>query len=357
MVLTVRQRNALKNAPPKTRSSLLRNFNSQTAKVRTQKLPQRRPTQPPRQVVAKVPRPLRMERHPLNAFNNIHLPLPERTAPYIVTSLVESLEISTASYGQVVIVAQRSGYDPEFNLGPVTDYIAIAYNAADTVDKADSSLLTPLKVARHKLADGLPRVTASTYLSLKHRLHNLSAHVECLGTTGAGMPPGDTFIGRVTMAETGSTSSAFRNNESYYDAFVDKARTVGNLRSVTNAALQRQPVTIHAVVAEPVRYNEWSDLYIPSTSTSINSLDMWPGLTPLIWYIPPQIGTSVVSFRMNIAMQFCSRHPDVLVARANHRQFEPSTHTAWNAAVSSVEDVGEAVGVYNVGRAFVSAVL
>jgi len=306
--------------------------------------------------VAKVPRPLRMERHPLNAFNNIHLPLPERTAPYITTSLVESLEVSTASYGQVVIVAQRSGYDPEFNLGPVTDYIAIVYNAADTVDKADSALLTPLKVARHKLADGLPRGYNSTYFSLKHRLHNLSARIECLGTTGAGMPPGDTFVGRVTMAETGSTSSAFRNASTYYDAFVDKARSVGVLRSITNASLQRRPLTMHAIVAEPERYKEWSDLYIPPASAGINALDTWPGLTPLIWYIPPQIGDSVVSFRMNIAMQFCSRHPDVLVARANHRQQEPSTHSAWNAAVSSVEDIGEAIGAYDVGRVVAAVV-
>jgi len=357
MVLTVRQRKALKNAPPKARSSLLRNFNSQTAKVRTQNPPQRRPSQPPRPVVAKVPRPLRMERHPLSAFNNLHLPLPDRTAPYITTSLIESLELSTASYGQVVIVVQRSGYDPELALGPVTDFIAIVYNAADTLDKVDSSLLTPLKVVRHKLADGLPRGPNPVFYSLKHRLHKLSARISCLGTTGAGMPPGDTFIGRVTMAETGTTGSAFRSSSTYYDAFVDKARTVGALRSVNNAAIQRQPLDIHAIVSEPIRYQEWSDLYVPPSSLSINQLDTWPGLTPLIWYIPPQIGESVVSFRMNIAMQFCSRHPDIIVARANHRQHEPSTHAAWNAAVSSVEDVGEAVGAYNVGRAFVAAVL
>lgn len=297
-----------------------------------------------------------MESHPLNAFNNMHLPLSERTAPYITTSLIESLEVNTESYGQVVIIAQRSGYDPEFNLGPVTDYIAFVYNQNDKVDTTDSNLMTPLKFARHKLADGLPRGASTQYFSLKHRLHKLSARIECLGTSGAGMPPGDTYIGRVTMAETGSTSSAFRDSMTYYNAFIDKARSVGVIRSIPNASLQRRPLTVHAVVAESMRYNEWSDLYIPNTNTQLNLLDTWPGLTPLIWYIPPQVGTSTVSFRLNIAMQFCSRHPDVVVARANHRQHEPSSSSAWNTAVASVEDIGDAIAAYD-GARVVAAVL
>jgi len=354
MTLKPKQLAQVNKAPQANKASMRAMFERQNAQSPGQSQPQpkrraQRPTpvqqQQQQQQLQKqqqqgkpqsVPRTLD---YAFDGFDKRHLPLDEVTAPYTTTNFVSTMEFTSQhDMDQVIVVCPRMSVSQENYLGPLTDYIAMRYDAAEAIDGS----IPALQEVRSPIIDA-PAVTAALqYSSVRARLHNMSVKLECLGTNTGLYPPGSVYMGTVPVIETGLYSKGNDEGLTIKQAWADDSIMVGYIKSISAASLVEQPAVLHAAVAENVSYKSWRDMSVPASSTNKGALSFSTALEPIVLYVPRAgaIGT-VVNYRVVIGQQWCSRHPHNVMLRSTQKQHPPTSSVDWQRALGAVKDVGE----------------
>lgn len=342
--MNAKQKATLSSATPAQRSSMKKSL-AGPAQPKAKGRPDRRARNGRRAPVAQIPRPLatsqaggRHASRAFNAFDKFHLPLDEVTAPYAVTDFMGVMEFeSSVTIDQVVVICPRV-YNQEVSTGPLTDYIAIRYDASETLTGPISSLET----LRAPIIDAPAVKDTWQYTSVRARLHNLSAKLECMGTNTGLYPPGSAWLGTVPCIEPGPTSvGASEVTLTLKQAWAEDSIAVGYLKSTSAAALVDKPAFVHAAIAENVSYKTWRDLSVPPSSTVVGSMPFSTAMEPIVIYIPKcGAGTTVVNYRLTVAQQWCSRHPHNIMIRSTQKQHPATKPDLWNKVVSSVKNAG-----------------
>jgi hypothetical protein len=278
-------------------------------------------------------------KYAFDGFDKRHLPVDELTAPYTVTNFTTTMDFaSSATIDQVIVVCPRLLNPQEFYLGPLTDYVAMRYDAAETI----TGTIPILEAVRCPIIDKPALGVSNNHMSVRARLHNQSIRLSCLGTNTGLYPPGSVYVGTVPMIETGSLSAGATEALSIKQAWADDSIAVGFIKSVSAAKLQERAFTLDSAVAENVSYKSWSDMAVIADSTDKGSLPFGTALEPIVLYIPRAgAATTVVNYRLEIGQQWCSRHPHNVMLRSTQKQHPATTPSLWHAAVGAVKDVGE----------------
>jgi hypothetical protein len=345
MTLTARQTAQVNKAPSSQKVALQSLYKRQNAQAAKQKPPP--PRQAKKRVAASaVPKSLK---YAFDGFDKRHLPLDELTAPYTTTNFTTVMDFgSSATMDQVIVVCPRLLDRQEFYLGPLTDYIAMRYDASETI----AGTIPTLEVSRCPIIDKPAPEDANLHLSVRARLHNQSIRLSCLGTNTGLYPPGSVYIGTVPMIETGSASTGAAEALSIKQAWADDSIAVGYLKSVPAARLQERPFALNSAVAENVSYKSWRDMVVPASTTDLGSLPFSTSLEPIVLYIPRAgAGSTVVNYRLEVGQQWCSRHPHNVMLRSTQKQHPATAPSLWHAAVGAVKDVGEHLAAHAGGAA------
>lgn len=238
---------------------------------------------------------------------------------------------------KIIVVCPRVRLDQELYIGPLTDYIAMMYNA----DMSISGTMDPLKTVRSPIINK-PALTANTqYASVRARLHNLSVKLECLGTNTGLYPPGSIYLGSVPALETGSSSTPAEDQMKAREAWAEDSIEVGYLRSIPAASLVEKPVQLDAAIAENMSYKTWRDLMVPGNNVHLGSMSFSTAMEPIVLYLPRVgDGTTEVQYRLVIGQQWCSRHPHNVMLRATQKQHGATTPDLWHKAAAAVKDIG-----------------
>jgi len=337
MTLTAKQAMQVQKAPQGQKAALRALYKRQNAgATKPMRPPQRQPTRQARALA--VPRSLA---YAFDGFDKRHLPVDEMTAPYTTTNFTTVMEFgSSVSMDQVIVVCQRQLSEQEYHLGPMTDYVAMRYDAAETI----SGTIPTLDAVRCPIIDTPARQATNIYLSVRARLHNQSVRLSCVGTNTGLYPPGSVFIGTVPMIETGPLSTGSHESLTIKKAWAEDSIAVGYIKPVSAAKLQECPLVLDSSVAESVSYKMWRDMVVPYTDKDLGSMDFSTALEPIVLYIPRAgAGTTVVNYRLEIGQQWCSRHPHNIMLRSTQKQHPATPPNLWHAAVGAVKDVGEQV--------------
>lgn len=357
MDLTPNQRAALDRAPGKRAKARLRAGYARQNKGSAQPQRQSQPDQRTRRVagnnprargathqpLVRVPRPVSLD-YAFNGFDKRHLPVDECTAPYTVTNFITPMEFhSAANMDKVIVVAPRMhggtytvGGDQQ-SLGPFTDFIAMEYDASETV----TGTIPTLQIIRCPIIEKPALTTEYQYFSVRARLHNLSVRLECLGTNTGLYPPGAVYIGTVPSIEGGHGTVHGTTGETLKIAWAEDSIQTGYLRSLSAASLIEKPFDINSAIAENVSYKTWRDFYLPKSADALGSLAFATSLEPIVLYIPRcGSGETVVNYRINIGQQWCSRHPFNVMLRSTQKQYKATSPDLWHKAVSVVKDTG-----------------
>jgi len=355
MTLTRKQQAAVSSVPPARRAALRATFNRQNPATGQQPQQRAPPNGRPRQrpapanqrtapkALARIPRPLPSGnlQFAFNAFDKRHLPLDELTAPYTTTNFIGVMPVVTKSdQDQIIVVCPRfmqNNGGQEFYAGPLSDYIAMKYDANETV----AGTIPTTDSLRSPIIDMPAKTSADQFTSVRARLHNLSVKVECLGTSSGLYPPGSVYIGTVPCIETGWPSKGAAAGLTIKTAWADDSIAVGYLKSFPAASLIERPAFVNSAVAENVSYKSWRDLAVPSSATDIGSLGFSTALEPIVLYFP-RCGheNSGVDYRVVIGQQWCSRHPHNVMLRSTQKQHTATPPSLWHSAISAVKDVG-----------------
>lgn len=342
MALTPSQQVQVAKALPARKSALRAQYGRQNNTGQNQQKPKSKMQRPqPKRAPARkgpgaIPRSLGFA---FDAFDKRHMPLDEVTAPYTVTNFINTMEFSSKiDMDQLVVVCPRKLFRQESYLGPMTDYIAMRYDASETV----SGTTPALEALRSPIINQPAQAATDTHLSVRARLHNMSVKLECLGTNTGLYPPGAAYIGTVPCIETGSNSTGASESLTVKTAWADDSISVGYLKSVAAASLINKPVLLHSAVAENTSYKAWDDMVVPSTGAAIGALPFSTALEPIVIYIPKAgAGSTAVTYRITIGQQWCSRHPHNIMLRSTQKQHPASPPSEWHKALSAVKDVGE----------------
>jgi len=290
-----------------------------------------------------------------DGFDKRHLPVDETTAPYATTNFLGTMEFgSSHDIDQVIVVCPRSTGNQESHVGPLTDFIAMRYDAHENV----SANVPTLDTLRSPVIGAPDRdATVHQHYSVRGRLHNMSVRLTCTGTNEGLVPPGSAYVGAVPMIETGSFSMPSKDALSIKRAWAEDNIAVGYIRPVSAASLQAKSVVIHSAVAENVAYKSWNDFIVPPITTNLGALPMRTTLEPIVIYIPKCGNTStVVNYRLEVGQQWCTRHPFDIMMRSTQKQHMPTDSNTWQSAICSVKDVGEHLLARGAGMAADAAV-
>jgi hypothetical protein len=273
-----------------------------------------------------------------DGFNKRHMALDERTAPYSVSNFISTMEIDTAHDKDIIVlVAPRVYYAQEVYSGPMTDYIAMAYDASILMGATMATL--PDKVLRSPVINHPPSTATALYASTRLRLHNLSVKLECLGVNTGLYAQGGVFVGRVPMIETGPATGV--PSISLKTAWYDDSVSVGYLKSVSASQLLTDPLFVHSCIAENVSYKTWRDIAVPASTVDIGSLGVSTCLEPIIIYIPRAgTDTSHVKYRVSVGQQWCTRHPHDVAMRATQTPHDATAPSLFQRAVTQAAEVG-----------------
>lgn len=343
MNLSPKQEARLALTPPAEKAKLKAQYKEQRAQNAQAKkkaqAPRQQQQQPPQRALARTTTQVPMSyKYAFDGFDKRHLPLDEVTSPYTTSNFDTIMEFqSKHNVGQVIVVCQRSLYSQETYVGPDTDYIAMMYDDTETIDGSIPTTLT----ARAPIVNAPDRAETKTDFSVRGRLHNLSARLECLGTNTGLYPPGSVYIGKVPCIETGAHSEAAKESLTVKQAWADDSIAVGYLKSYPAAYLVSSPVVVHSTIAENVAYKSWNDFAVPATTTDLGSMGFKTALEPIILYIPKcgAAGT-VVDYRLILGQQWCSRHPHDIIVRSTQKQHGSTPPDMWHKVVAAAKDAG-----------------
>lgn len=354
MTLTKKQQAQIAKAAKDRRASLRAAFERQNASQK-QAAPAKKKTtsaQPQRARAMAKPgpkSPADQLTHAFNAFVPRHLPFDETTAPYTVTNLVGIIEFASSDlHDKVLVIAPRvyntaeshGGQVLQGPVGPMTDYLAVLYDAG----LSHTSAITHLKSLRSAVI-GTPSHEQTVQLfTTRGRLHNLSAKIECLGMNNGMLPPGAAYVGRVPTLETYSYHAETSGAQDLLASWVEPAISTGLLQSVPAASLLSNPLTMHSTVAETIAYKQWHDFVVPGTGTNIANLPLSKALEPILVYVP-KCGASgaEVNYRITVGQEWCTRHPHNVLLRATQKQHDATPPGIWHSAVSAAKRVGDSL--------------
>lgn len=336
MALTAKQMAQVAKAPAGQKAGLKAMYQRQNANA-----PKKNRNKPPQRYArsgALVPAPKGLL-YAFDGFDKRHLPLDELTAPYTTTNFVTVMEFgSSPSMDQVIVVCPRTTNSQEFYTGPLSDFIAVQYDAAEVV----SGSIPVLNTARCPLIDEPARTSEWQHFSVRARLHNMSVRVTCTGTNTGLYPPGSIYVGTVPMIETDDTSTGHAEQLTIKRAWAEDSISVGYIKPVSAVALQERPLTLHASIAENVSYKSWRDVIVPPTGHNEGSLPFSTALEPIVIYVPRAgAGTTVVNYRLEIGQQWCTRHPHNIMLRSTQKQHRATPPNMWHSAVAAVKNIGE----------------
>lgn len=302
MTLTAKQQAQVNKAPQSQKAAMRAAFTKQNnTAVKPKKQPsQSRPVRVSSAAV--VPRSVG---YAFDGFDKRHLPLDEYTAPYTTTNFVSVMEFSSSAImDQVIVVCPRLHSAQEFYIGPLTDFIAVQYDASESISGSIQTLAT----LRCPIVDAPTQGTAELKFSVRARLHNMSVRLSCLGTNNGMYPPGSVYLGAVPAIETGPHSTGASESLTIKQAWADDSIAVGYIKPVSAASLQENPIVLNACVAENVSYKTWRDIAIPGSAVNAGTLPFSTALEPIVLYIPRAgTETSVVNYRLEVGQQWCSR--------------------------------------------------
>jgi len=337
MTLTAKQQAQVAKAPPAQKAAMRAMFNSQNSGTMNKQRSQAQRAQPrrgpARRALGSVPKSLS---YAFDAFDKRHMPLDERTAPYTTTSFINVMQFSTSpDMDQVVLIAPRTQGQQEAYNGPLTDYIAMRYDANETIGAS----IPTLQTMRSPILGSIAPTATIQRFSIRGRLHNLSARLQCLGTNTGLYPPGVAYVGSVPTLEVGAYSS--QTGITIQEAWANDSIEVGYLKPVAAASLVEKPVTLHAGIAENTSYKSWHDFCIPGTGHDVGSTSITTALTPIVIYIPRcGAGSTAVDYKVEVAQQWCTRHPFDVMMRSTQKQHTASLPSEWQKAVNAVKDIG-----------------
>lgn len=351
MPLTQKQTAALKAVPAAQRAKLRENFLRDNSNRAPPMKPAPKSAPKPRQPAQAMARTTR-NRTPIprqlawafDAFDKRHLPLDEVTAPYTTSNFLSFIEFqSSPTIDQILVVCPRTltAYPQSNVLGTWTDFIAVLYNGAEVIDNN----ISVIDFVRSPIID-IPELhaTATGQTSVRARLHNLSVKVECLGTNTGLYPPGSCYIGSVPYIENGLAATPGIEGLTAEMAWANDNIAVGYLRSFSAASLVTKPQMLHAAIAETISYKTWRDFEVPTAGSSVGNMGFSTSLEPILVYVPRVgAGDTRVSYRVNIAQQWCSRHPHNIMLRSTQTQHPATSPDIWHAAINGVKDIGEHV--------------
>jgi len=336
MTLTPNQEKSLKGKSKAEHQKMRADYEKRNAaQKRKQNAPKATQTSPARQGRKKqsIPRNLGGA---MNAFNKVHMPCKGTTGAYAVTNLITPIEFETQwDVDQVIVVGQRFLWHTDKYLGPATDIIAYRYDAKVHMDAID--FLTEGEV-RSPIVGAPDFAATSVHTGVRARLHNMSARIQCLGTSGGLVPPGDIYMGCVPSLEVGTYSIAHDQHQTLKKAWVDSAIANYFITGSTAASLVK-PRTVTAPIAESVAHETWEPITLPNNASSSSraGLSLNTGLEPILIYVP-RTGTSAidVKYRLTIACEWCSRHPDDIMMRATQKQHKATPTGLWEEAQAAV---------------------
>lgn len=306
----------------------------------TRRPPRRRaPPAPRRPINTIVPSPRTLD-WAFNAFDKRHLPLDEVTAPYTVSSFTSILEFTSShTEDQVILVCpfqnSYSGIPP----GNITDTIAAVYNGST----ADNTM-TSTKTCRSPILGTPAPASTDTHFDVRARLHNLSVKVQCLGTSAGLYPPGSVYYGTVPALETGAGQSAHAGR-TLQQVWVEDSIAVGYLLGVPAVSLMKEPGVVHSTVCETISYKNWSTMSVPPSSLDIGTCAISMALEPIVISVPKcgAAGTTV-NYRIIIAQQWCTRHPNNVLLRSTQKQHNATAPGVWHKALTTAKSVTTTVG-------------
>lgn len=336
MTLTAKQQAQVAKTPQAQRATVRARFERDNA-LRAQ-------SRPPRSVwpaaPANAPRaPKASLTYAFDAFDKRHLPLDEVTAPYTTTNFIGVMEFgSSTTIDQIIVVCPRLANDQSHvSEGPMSDFIAMRYDAAVTI----GATMPVLDTLRSPII-GEPAITqVYQHSSVRARLHNLSVRVECLGTNTGLYPPGSVYIGTVPSIENGLRSTGAAESLTIKQAWGEDSIAVGYLRSIPAASLVTKAMTLHAAVAENVSYKTWRDFEVPTDTVDQGALSFSTALEPIVIYVPRTgAGDTKVNYRVVVGQQWCSRHPQNIMLRSTQKQHDATSPDLWHSAIKAVKDVG-----------------
>jgi len=278
----------------------------------------------------------RVPAYALDGFDPRHLPTDESTSAYATTNFVTTYEfVSSPTVDKIILIAPRN-YNAAEGLGltNLTDIIALEFDAADAQNAA-----VAVGSARSPILSTPDFAAGVTYTSVRGRMHNLSAQIECMGTSDGLVPPGSVWFGSVPYVE--ATSNSGLGTKTLKEAWANDSISVGYLKSHSASALVQRPVRVHANVAESVLFKQWNDLVVPSTAIALGTLRLHNALEPIMLYVPRAgSGTTVVNYRLSIGHQWCSRWPNDPTVRATQQVHPPSAPGVWAEASSMLREAG-----------------
>lgn len=422
MVLSVKQRKAIAAAPPNQRTRMRNAFQNQNNVSRRMpanssvsfgrqnalailpnKSLNRRTTQ-----MGRIPRPLGRALPNLgwafDGFDHRHLPIDEKTAPYVVSNYLNYMIVETSSYGKLVVIAPRvrpatgtggalnntpgvyehahasqvkvdppgvvteSGetiyttvrdtahWHPGQKTGPMSNIIAYVYTSSAQVGPA---LQHEDFLECDVLGDSGWLGTSEIFYSDRIRLHNMSAQVECLGASQGLYPKGMLYAGAVPSLDmpdehvTHHIGAMTGNASSAAEMWATPAMKTGYIRGYSGAALLTKPVQITSAVSETIEYKKWSNGFKPQSNTYHGAYPIGLGLEPILIYIPAVAGVTV-QYRISVGTQWCSRHPMDVRLRSKQLNYRPTSPDLWQQAGAHVKDAAQTVAEH-AGRAVAGA--
>lgn len=278
-----------------------------------------------------------------DGFDKRHLPLDEFTAPYTVSNLVSTIELSSSPTVDKIVIVSPFKYSQFSDSGPsLTDFIAVVYDGSKT-----GSTLTHLQSVRSPII-GAKQTDELQHMDLRGRLHNLSVRVQCLGTSSGLYPPGIVYCGAVPSIETGGNHTSL-GTKTLWESWIEQSVAVDYLKGIPAVSLMGKACEdnglIHATVCETISYKTWREFYIPASSFEEATLAVNSALEPIVIGIPRcGTATNAVNYRIVIGQQWCTRHPNNPVLRATQKQHKATPPGVWHSAMSSVKSGVAAVG-------------
>lgn len=342
MTLTVKQQKQVNKAPQARRAALRAMYNRQNSSQQQKTKPPAQPTRAQRAPARKMPAPgPRGNSWAFDAFDQRHMPVDELTAPYTTTNLVNHVEFhSKDDMDKIIVVAPRTYYRQETNQGPLTDVIAVVYDASEALS---GSISTLQRIRSHVLDEPAPASTPQ-WTSVRGRLHNLSVRLSCLGTSTGIMPTGSCYIGTVPSIETGVFGSGAADGLTLKQAWAEDSIAVGYIRPFPASRLMDKPVTLHAAVAENVSYKQWRDFVVAEESqmNNVGAMPISTAMEPILIYLPAVGNADVrVNYRLEIGQQWCTRHPHNVMLRATQKQHPATPPAVWQSTLAQIKDVGQ----------------
>lgn len=269
---------------------------------------------------------------PRAQVSKVFMPLPDVEAAYYVLPLNTVFEVATHGYTAQCIsvggymgmgLGSYSGGSPAYP-NPMVDLIATI---------KDGSLQWGQTIGddhaiRCSVIDRPPQAAAvRVNTERRARLAGIELTVQCLGAENGYMAPGEIFVGKAALFDSGTRPSATAPlSDTLYRALVEARK----LHSFPAIELTTKAVHIAAAPADPVAYRRWNDFSINAETEGWGNNEMHEGLENLFVWVPP-VGNVSVRYRIVVNSVWCIRSPSEVLLTAGSIVHKPTPHAQWQA--------------------------